>query len=775
MPLLNTSARTRLVLLIYAALALASAIPLVIAITVLSHATATRAMTRVQVNMNVAWHVLEEQGGDPRIKNNELYFGDRAVNGDDQMVDEIRQMVGGTATIFQGTKRVATNVRNPDGSRGTGTYLAQGVVYNTLVGKHLPYRGVAMVLGTPYYAAYDPIFDKAGHMIGILYVGLRQKPELMAVRDTAIALAASTLLSLIVLGAGVWWLGRRLSARMDQQQGEIETINRQFSAALNNMSQGLCLYDETLHLLVVNKRFAEITCVPSGTITPGMRLHEVMTICGDILQIPPQTISENFDRRISAIDRKKHFAYELPLADGRVIAVTHEPVDTGGFVNTYTDVTQQRQSDAQIAFMATHDALTGLANRNLLHERLNHALAHVARGRNLNILCLDLDHFKTVNDTLGHPVGDKLLCMVAKRLLATVRDADTVARLGGDEFAIIQDNVGRMEDASLLAQRLVEIVGDPYEIEGNHVVIGVSIGMSAAPADGLDADTLLRHADTALYRAKSDGRGRYCYFEPGMDAKLQARRTLENDLRAALDHGEFDLHYQPQVNLDSNKITGFEALLRWQHPTRGQIPPAEFIPIAEDIGLIVTLGEWVMRRACKEASLWPDDIRVAVNLSAAQFKSPGLVRSIKAALTDSRLAPHRLEVEITEGLLLEDDNHNMAVLHELRDFGVRVSMDDFGTGYSSLSYLRSFPFDKIKIDRSFITDLSERPDSMAIVRAVIGLGLSLGIQTTAEGIETASQLSSLRAEGCDEVQGFHLGRPMPAADVRHFLGVSSTA
>lgn len=766
---LNISPRKRLVVLIYVALVLASAMPLAIAITVLSRATETGAMRRVQVNMNVAWHVLKEHGGTLHIENGEMFDGAHAINGDNDLVDEISRMVGGTATIFQGTRRIATNVQTLDDTNGTGTYLAAGPAYDALVVHHLPYRGTAMVLGTAYYAAYDPIFDSAGQMIGILYVGLPQKPELRAVGETEIALVGSTFLALILLGAGVWWLGRKLSEKMDAQQRDIETVNRQFSAALNNMSQGLCLYDEAQRLLIVNSRFTALCGLPASAIMPGMTLREVMTICAGALNTPETTIAERYATRINTINRQAHLDYEMALPDGRVLAISHAPVSGGGFVNTYADVTKQRQSDAQIVFMATHDSLTGLANRNLLRDRLDHALAQVTRGRILNILCLDLDHFKTVNDTLGHPVGDQLLCMVSERLLATVRDGDTVARLGGDEFAIIQDNVSRTQDASTLSHRLVDIISQPYEIEGHHVVIGVSIGIAVAPADGVDAETLLKHADTALYRAKTDGRGRFRYFEADMDAKQQTRRALETDLRVALENNEFELYYQPQINLDSNKISGFEALLRWHHKVRGLIMPSEFIPLAEDTGMIVALGEWVLRRACREASSWPDDIRVAVNLSAAQFKSPHLVQSIKAALADSGIAPNRLEVEITEGLLLEDDHHNIAVLHELRDFGVRVSMDDFGTGYSSLSYLRSFPFDKIKIDRSFITDLNERPDSMAIVRAVIGLGLSLGIETTAEGIETASQLKSLRAEGCDEVQGFHLGRPMPAADVKALL------
>ena len=435
------------------------------------------------------------------------------------------------------------------------------------------------------------------------------------------------------------------------------------------------------------------------------------------------------------------------------------------------DVTERRQAEARIAHMAHHDALTDLPNRLLFHERLNELLGRVKlHGDTLAVHCLDLDHFKGVNDTLGHPIGDELLKAVAQRLKQCVRDTDTVARLGGDEFAVVQWPLPSPNQAGSLANALIEVVSKPYDINGHEFVVGASIGIALAPGDGDTSDALLRNADMALYRAKAEGRGTAHFFEPEMDRRIQARRLLELDLRKAFANGELELFYQPLVDLKTDRVSGFEALLRWPHPERGMIPPADFIPLAEEIGLIVPLGEWVLRHACTEATRWPEEFKLAVNLSPAQFRSRGVVKAVLTALAYSRLAPSRLELEITESVLLGETEANLATLHQLREIGVRISMDDFGTGYSSLSYLRSFPFDKIKIDRSFVRELAERPDCLAIIRAIAGLGHSLGIATTAEGVETAEQLEKVRAEGCTEVQGYLFGKPQPASELDALIG-----
>jgi diguanylate cyclase (GGDEF)-like protein len=386
------------------------------------------------------------------------------------------------------------------------------------------------------------------------------------------------------------------------------------------------------------------------------------------------------------------------------------------------------------------------------------------------VFCLDLDHFKEINDSLGHPVGDALLKEVARRLGECVTEHDTVARLGGDEFAVVQFCSDCDPSAvALLASHIVEKIGEPYDIGGHQLVVGVSIGISLAPEDGKNPDELLKKADLALYRAKADGRGTYRFFESGMDARAQARRILELDLRAALQRDEFEVYYQPIRDVATDSVVAFEALVRWNHSLRGMIAPANFIPLAEETGLIIPLGDWVLRQACVDAAGWSEDITVAVNLSPVQFKNPNLILSVKSALQAAGLPAHRLELEITESVLLQNSEATLAVLHELRGFGVRISLDDFGTGYSSLSYLRSFPFDKIKIDRSFVTELATRDDSMAIVRAVTGLGKSLGIVTTAEGVETEAQFDLLRREGCTQAQGYLFSKPRPAAEVAAML------
>jgi diguanylate cyclase (GGDEF)-like protein/PAS domain S-box-containing protein len=441
-----------------------------------------------------------------------------------------------------------------------------------------------------------------------------------------------------------------------------------------------------------------------------------------------------------------------------------------GFLVAVVDITERRKAEARIAHMAHHDGLTNLPNRELYQDRLRQALqqGEPATGK-VAVLYVDLDLFKNVNDSFGHPMGDRLLKLVADRLRSEVRGNNLVARLGGDEFAIILASGVSPNEASSFAARLIKLLSACYDIDGIEVVIGASIGIALSPGDGDTSEELMRNADMALYRAKSDGGGVHRFFEREMDRQAQKRRDMELDLRRAFANGEFELHYQPLVDIAADRISGFESLLRWRHPEKGMISPADFIPVAEDIGLIVALGEWVLREACAEATKWPADVKVAVNLSPVQFRSRSLVQVVISALAHSGLSPRRLELEITESLFLAETEANLAILHQLRELGVSISMDDFGTGYSSLSYLRSFPFDKIKIDRSFVKDLAQRSDCGAIVRAISGLGRSLNITTTAEGVETLDQLDWLRAEGCNEVQGFLFSAARPAAEVAALL------
>jgi len=440
------------------------------------------------------------------------------------------------------------------------------------------------------------------------------------------------------------------------------------------------------------------------------------------------------------------------------------------------DITERKRAEARLAFMAQHDSLTGLPNRNLLRQQMEDMLQHTRRSTDkVAVLMLGLDNFKAVNDTLGHGIGDKLLRGVAKRLRSTLREEDALARLNSDEFTIVQGGVMRPEDAVLLARRILDAIGEPYLLDGHSVVVGASIGIAMSPGDGEDSEKLLKSADMALSRAKSEFRGTFSFFEAEMDARAQSRRKIEIDLRGAIQNEGLRPHYQPLVDLTSGRITGFEALVRWPHPERGMISPGEFIPVAEETGLINPLGALMLRRACMDAAQWPDDVRVAVNLSPLQFRTGNLLALVTDALRQSGLPARRLELEITETLLLEKSSQVLATLHALRALGVRMSMDDFGTGYSSLSYLRSFPFDKIKIDQSFVRDLGANPDAQAIVRSIVSLGVGLGVTITAEGVETEAELSCLRAEGCHEGQGFLFSRARPNTEVISLLKAQRVA
>jgi diguanylate cyclase (GGDEF)-like protein len=432
------------------------------------------------------------------------------------------------------------------------------------------------------------------------------------------------------------------------------------------------------------------------------------------------------------------------------------------------------EREKRITQLAFNDSLTGLPNRAFFRQHLDLELKQAERrgGRGLALLCVDLDNFKSVNDTLGHPAGDELLRAVAGRLGASVGDA-MVARLGGDEFTIILSHRDAHEAAGAIAGRLIAALAEPLVIRGHELAIGASVGIAMAPGDAADADTLLKHADLALYQAKGEGGGTYRFFESEMNARAQARHQLEADLRRAIGHGEFELYFQPLYDLETNRIGSFEALIRWNHPSRGLVAPDEFIPLAEETGLIVPIGSWVIQEACRQAMRWPEDVRVAVNVSSVQFRKPGLANVLMQALAASGLDPRRLEVEITESIFLESSEALIQVLHSLRSMGIRIALDDFGTGYSSLSYLQSFPFDKIKIDRSFIQQLLSRAGSTAIVRAVIDLARALGMETTAEGVENPEQLAELRLQGCSSVQGYLFSRPVTAAAVLEALAAAN--
>jgi diguanylate cyclase (GGDEF)-like protein len=561
--------------------------------------------------------------------------------------------------------------------------------------------------------------------------------------------------------------GPRPRAALNMRAGTDQQLL--LDTVVNNMSQGVLMFDVEARLVFCNQRYIEMYGLSPELVTPGCSLHDLLehrAAVGAFAGSPAEYILDLLED--VAGGKPSHSV--VKSADGRVFSIVRNPIAGGGWIATHEDITDRQRAEERIVHMARHDALTDLPNRMMLRERLDHELKRVKRGECLAVLCLDLDHFKSVNDTLGHPIGDELLKVVAERLRRCTREPDTIARLGGDEFAIIMTGMERPTDAVALAKRIRDSITKPYHLDGHQIVADISIGISLAPMDASEPDQLLKNADMALYGAKGDGRGTYRFFEPEMDAKMKTRRELEMDLRSALVNAEFELYYQPLVNLKTNEITAFEALVRWNHPVRGLISPADFIPVAEETGLIIQLGEWVLRRACQETAQWPAHIKVAVNLSPSQLKSRNLLQLVVSALAESGMAANRLQLEITETVLMHNTFNTLATLHQLRKLGVQIAMDDFGTGYSSLSYLRSFPFDKIKIDRSFIQDLSNGAEPLAIVHAVAGLAKSLNMISTAEGVETQQQLDTLQSVGCTEMQGYLFSHARPAADiVRLFL------
>jgi diguanylate cyclase (GGDEF)-like protein len=439
-------------------------------------------------------------------------------------------------------------------------------------------------------------------------------------------------------------------------------------------------------------------------------------------------------------------------------------------INVVDDVTERRLANERIAHLAHYDALTDLPNRVLFREQIERELQKAAHGEQFALLYIDIDEFKGINDSLGHHVGDELLKAVATRIKDCIKPGDLIARLGGDEFAVIQTAIGGRADVVEFVARLYDAIRQPYQCLGHHLTTDASIGIALAPQDGTELDQLIKHADLAMYGAKAEGRRTHRFFEPEMDARAKARLTMEQDLRQALVDGGFEIHYQPLLDLANSEVTGCEALLRWRHPQRGMVSPAEFIPLAEDTGLINELGDWVMQTACAEAAGWPSQIRLAVNVSPIQLKSPTLALRIMRALAASGLPPDRLEIEITEAVLIHDDETALAILHQLRAIGVRIALDDFGTGFSSLSYLKRFPFDKIKIDRCFVSDI-EVDGSAAIVQAVVNIAAARNMTTVAEGVETEQQREILHQLGCTQMQGYLFSAPKPAAEVRKLLGM----
>jgi diguanylate cyclase (GGDEF)-like protein/PAS domain S-box-containing protein len=578
----------------------------------------------------------------------------------------------------------------------------------------------------------------------------------------AIATAALVLIIWVGTGAAVW-----MQRTSTQCESVLREQNARFEAALRYLPVGFSMFDSARKLVVCNGAYRNMYGLSEAETLHGTSFETIIHRYAGEQDGPERAALGGWLlNHLQKLSEGQAFTENIKLADGRRVFVRVGPVEGGGWVDVHEDITERSLQEEKIAHLASHDALTGLPNRSLLQESLDYALREGGEG-NLALLYMDLDRFKEVNDIYGHRVGDQLLVAVSERLMACVRTSDVLARIGGDEFVLFVDSA-ESETASELARRIIAAVSAPYNLEGHQLVIGISIGIAIA-GKNTNSDSLLAQADLALYRSKSIGKGTYSFFEEEMDNAARAQRTLERDLRAALANGELEIHYQPQVNISTHRVQGFEALLRWRHPQRGVVSPSEFIPVAEQTGLINPIGDWVLRTACVEASRWPDDVKVAVNVSTVQFRNSKMLDSVVSAVAAAGIPFSKLEIEITESALADDCAETLALLEELHGLGVTIAMDDFGTGYSSLGYLRTYPFDKIKIDRSFVSGVTGDKNGRAIVRAICGLGRSLGLAITAEGVETPEQLVLAEREGCTEVQGFLFSAPFAADRIPSFL------
>jgi diguanylate cyclase (GGDEF)-like protein len=635
--------------------------------------------------------------------------------------------------------------------------------------------GVEWMLSTLGYPAPDLPFSES-----MLLAASKMSADFSTGWESFSHLVRAWSLQAVLLGASAVLLGllvafrsRRVPAHVQPTTDELtqahESTVDHLNAALTNMAQGLCMFNSQHRLVLANRRFEEMYGLECGAIPPGAHLWDVWQACREVGSYSDEQLVRIESDLANQLRTLEPMTYVENLKDGRVISIARTPLRDGGWVTTFDDITERARAEAKVEYMALHDAVTGLPNRFSFRNELKRALTDIAPRTSIAVLCLDLDRFKSVNDTLGHPMGDLLLRQVAERLKNCLRSSGFVARLGGDEFAVIETSLATAEQAGILAAKIVDVLAEPFHLDGSRVLTGTSIGIALASAPSACPDQLVMAADLALYRAKADGRGTFRFFEPSMATHIQSRNALELDLRKAVKNGDLEVFYQPIVDLRTNRVSCFEALLRWEHPTRGAVSPSEFIPLAEEIGLISDIASLVLDRACHSATQWPSQIRVAVNLSAKQFRSMSLLSEVERALARSGLAASRLELEVTETILLQQTEQTMAILKQLRALGVRVSMDDFGTGYSSLSYLLAFPFDKIKIDKSFIKDLPQKSDAQAIVRAISGMGMNLGMITTAEGVETLDQLEWLRSEGCHEVQGYFISPAVKGSEVAKLL------
>jgi diguanylate cyclase (GGDEF)-like protein len=586
--------------------------------------------------------------------------------------------------------------------------------------------------------------------------------------QTRLQFFAAALAIIVVIGV-VFLIVRQLRRQHAAAQAKLSEKSLHLDTAISNMTQGLLLFDGTGRLVICNRQYVDMFALSPDVVKPGVHLRDLLrhrqergSFDGDIEAYCARFLDPNGSLVQDTISS---------TPDGRTIRLIFKRLPDGGWATTLEDVTEGRRDQARIEHLAHYDALTNLPNRTLF-QRHAEGLLLETEGRKFAILYIDVDEFKRINDTLGHLIGDEFLKGVAERLRQSVGPEDFIARLGGDEFAILQNGIAGAGDVEALVARIYSALRTPFDCNGHQLSSDASIGIAIAPRDGSDLLDLLKNADLAMYAAKAAGRRTYRFFDPEMEQEAKHRRELEADLRTALAEGGFELHYQPQVDLRSDRVTGCEALLRWRHPLRGMVSPADFVPVAEETGLIEEIGQWVLRTACTEAAKWPADIRIAVNVSPVQFRSETLPLKVASVLTESGLDPRRLELEITEAVLIADDEAALATLNQLRALGIHIALDDFGTGYSSLQYLQRFPFDKIKIDRSFVKEVTRNSSSASIIRAVVGIAADRNTITTAEGVETAQQRETVQDLGCTQMQGYLFSAARPAREIRALLGVA---
>ena len=677
--------------------------------------------------------------------------------------DVISSLVGQSFILLRRDGTVF--LRYPDTTSRSGQSMPSGSEWYTLVAN-----------GGGHYRS-PGVFDNEARWVNVrplsryplvINVAVSETVALEGWRRRAAVIAGGAFVGTLVLALLLRMLVDKYSAlrtsetklieretHLASKSDELLMANIRFHAALSHMTQGLAMFDAEGRMVICNRRYADMYGLSMDDVRPGTPVKQILARRienGLFAGASPQEYAHSRDTGVRHLGARTE-----TLNDGRSILVSRQSVAGGGWVTTHEDITERQRATAQIAHMAHHDALTGLANRALFLEIVEDlAKSRVAA---FTVLLIDLDEFKAVNDTYGHTTGDALLVCVAERLGRSLRGSDVIARLGGDEFALVLTTPD-MSEIEMIAQRLLTSIGEPYGVDEHQIHIGASIGIAFANPGDAPSD-VMRAADLALYRAKSDGRNRFRVFEPEMEEEIQTRRLLASDLLVAVDAEALEVFYQPIVEIKSTEVCSMEALVRWRHPARGMVSPVVFIPIAEEAGLIHRIGEFVLRRACREAACWPSSVKISVNVSPLQLAVGNLVEVVREALAESGLDPKRLELEITESVLLRDDAHNVEILHCLRSMGVNIVLDDFGTGYSSLSYLSRFPLDKVKIDKSFIDRMGTNASCAAIIAATTNIARELGAVTTAEGVETWEQLEMLRAAGVDQVQGYLFGRPQP--------------